>query len=114
MYSNNIMEDIQKIYVNDDPERVKDLIDRFSMPDHNTSDDKVNSPSHYTSGKFETIEMIEEVTKGYEDGFVAHCVGTSIKYLSRAPFKHDNLSEDISKAKKYLEFALKHLNESDS
>jgi len=74
----------------------------------------VDSPSHYTSSKFETIEIIEEVTKGYEDGFVAHCVGTSIKYLSRAPFKHDNSFEDISKAKKYLEFALKHLNESDS
>jgi hypothetical protein len=72
--------------------------------------DMVNSPNHYTSGKFETIEIIKEVTKSYEDGFVAYCVGNSIKYLSRAPFKHaDGGSEDLRKARKYLDFAIERL-----
>lgn len=69
----------------------------------------VNHPSHYKSGRFETIEMIEEITKGYDDGFVAHCVGTSVKYLSRAPFKHESPTEDLRKSEQYLRFAIEHL-----
>jgi len=114
MYSNDIMEDIQKMYGNDDPERLIDLIDRFSMLDDNIKDDKVNSPSHYNSGKFETIEVIEEITKGYEDGFVSYCVGNTLKYLTRAPFKHENVEEDINKAAKYLEFAIEYMNKNES
>lgn len=73
------------------------------------AEDVVNHPSHYGNGRFETIEMIEEITKGYDDGFVAHCVGTAVKYESRAPFKHDTPLEDLRKARKYLEFAIEHL-----
>lgn len=76
--------------------------------------DVVNHPSHYNSGKFETIEMIEEVTKNYEDGYVAHCVGTAIKYISRAPFKHATPNEDLKKAAKYLEFATKYLSDKEA
>lgn len=68
--------------------------------------DAVNSPNHYTQGRFETIEVIEEITQGYSDGYVAYCVGNALKYLSRAPFKHGEPTEDIGKAAKYLEFAL--------
>jgi len=71
--------------------------------------DAVNSPSHYKRGKFETIEVIEEITQGYADGFVAHCAGTAIKYIARAPYKHDTPTEDLRKAAKYLEFAIKRL-----
>lgn len=81
--------------------------------DGETEADAVSHPSHYTTGKFETIEMIEEITKGYDDGFVAHCVGTAVKYLSRAPFKHDDPTEDIGKARQYLTFAIDHLTEED-
>ena len=72
-------------------------------------EDKVNSPSHYKQGKFETIEIIEQVTKGYDNSFVGYCVGNTIKYLSRAPFKHETPLEDLKKAYKYLEFAIKEL-----
>lgn len=72
------------------------------------TDNAVEHPSHYTNGRFETIEMIEEVTKGYSDGFVAHCVGTSVKYNSRAPFK-GNLTEDLKKSRAYLTFAIDHI-----
>lgn len=70
--------------------------------------DFVNHPSHYTTGKFEVIEIIEEITKGYEDPFVAYCVGSSQKYIARAPHK-GKLTEDLEKAAKYIEFALDHI-----
>lgn len=72
--------------------------------------DNVKKPSHYNkSGKFETIEVIEEFTKGYKDGFVAHCVGTSTKYNARAPHKHDSPLEDLKKSREYLTFAIEYL-----
>ena len=76
-------------------------------------EDAVNSPSHYTQAKFETIEVIEEWTKGYEDGFVSYCVGNALKYLARAPYKHEEPSEDLRKAAKYIEFALNSLAKED-
>lgn len=72
--------------------------------------DYVNSPSHYTQGKFEVIEVIEQVTSGYKDGFVSYNVGNVLKYISRAPYKHDDGGiTDLKKAAKYLEFAINHL-----
>lgn len=72
--------------------------------------DAVNSPNHYTQGRFETIEVIEHLTTKYDDGFVAHCVGTAFKYMDRAPYKHDNPTECLRKAAKYLSFAIEHLD----
>lgn len=62
--------------------------------------DVVNSPSHYTKGKFETIDVIEDVVKGLP-GKEAICVGNAIKYLSR--YKHKNGIEDVKKARWYIE-----------
>ncbi|MBM7600447.1 hypothetical protein JOC34_002838 [Virgibacillus halotolerans] len=76
--------------------------------------DVVSHPPHYNSGRFETIEIIEEITQGYDDGFVAHCAGTAIKYISRAPHKHDTPTEDLRKAAKYLEFAIERLEAEES
>lgn len=80
-----------------------------SEPDRIVEADAVNSPNHYTQGRFETIEIIEEITQGYSDGYVAYCVGNALKYLARAPFKHGEPTEDIGKAAKYIEFALARL-----
>ena len=71
--------------------------------------DAVSHPNHYTQGRFETIEVIEEITQGYSDGYVAYCVGNALKYLARAPFKHGEPTEDLAKAAKYVEFALARL-----
>lgn len=68
--------------------------------DGNPIIDNVNHPSHYTHGKIETIDKIEDVL-GLE-GFQAYCVGNAIKYLDR--YKLKNGFEDIKKAKRYLEF----------
>ena len=75
----------------------------------NEPQEAINSPNHYTQGRFETIEIIEEITQGYSDGYVAYCVGNALKYLARAPFKHGEPTEDIGKAAKYIEFALARL-----
>lgn len=75
--------------------------------------DVVNNPNHYNTGRFETIELIEEVTSGYEDGYLAYCIGNSLKYISRAPFKHETPLEDLRKAAKYLEFAIAAIERSE-
>lgn len=71
-----------------------------------TPADAVNSPSHYTQGGIEVIDIIAQTVSGYDDGFTAHCVGTATKYLNRAPHKHETPLEDLEKAAKYLEFAI--------
>lgn len=70
--------------------------------------DMVESPPHYNAGKFEVIEIIEQVTSGYEDPFVGYNVGNVQKYIARAPHK-GKLVEDLKKSRKYLDFAIAHL-----
>ena len=76
--------------------------DDDETPTQSDSVDNVNSPQHYRHGRFETIELIEDITKKYDDGFVAYCVGNAVKYVDRAPFKHVSPSEDLRKAAWYL------------
>lgn len=60
--------------------------------------DNVNHPSHYTQGKFETIDIIEDITK---EGFDSYLVGNILKYISR--YKHKNGVEDLKKCRWYLD-----------
>ena len=57
-------------------------------------DDVVNHPSHYTRGKIEVIDFIEDQQFPYH-------LGNVIKYISRAGHKGDKL-EDLKKAQWYL------------
>ena len=61
--------------------------------------DMVNHPNHYTQGKFECIEVLEEISKQCTD-FEAYLIGTILKYLWRWKFK--NGLEDLKKARWYL------------
>ena len=63
-------------------------------------DDKVNSPSHYTRGDIEVIDIIKQLTQGYEP-FEAYLVGNTIKYLARANFK-ENKQQDLEKAEWHI------------
>lgn len=90
-------EAVKDIKFKDDIE--KELIEEMNKQPIIVSD-SVNHPSHYTHGKIETIDKIEDVL-GLE-GFQAYCVGNAIKYLDR--YKLKNGLEDIKKAQKYLEF----------
>lgn len=57
--------------------------------------DLVNHPPHYTQGRFEVIEVIEDWKLNYK----LACV---IKYIARCDFKNDPL-QDLKKARWYLD-----------
>ena len=64
------------------------------------NDDPVNSPSHYKlmlpdGNEIEAIDYIQAVLG--EEGMIAYCRGSAIKYLSRAGRK-DLASQDLRKA----------------
>lgn len=75
--------------------------------------DVVNHPSHYESGKFECIEVMEE-TQGKE-AVMDFCICNAFKYLYRHNRK--NGIEDIKKAKwyldKYIELSKEEVGESN-
>lgn len=64
--------------------------------------DNINSPSHYTQGKYETIDVVRDVLG--PEKFEGHCVGNILKYVFRYPYK--NGIEDLKKAEKYLEWLI--------
>ena len=58
--------------------------------------DNVNHPSHYTSGKIEVIDFIEDKELGFH-------LGNAVKYISRAGRKNpDKTVEDLRKAVWYI------------
>ena len=65
--------------------------------------DNVNHHSHYTSGKIEVIDFIEDQNFNYHKG-------NAIKYISRAGKKDKTKEiEDLEKAIWYLEREIKRL-----
>ena len=71
--------------------------------------DPVNSPSHYTKGRIEAIEIIEDVVGGAPEPVAGYLVGQALKYLLRAWHK-DNAGQDLRKAVWYLNRAIARLN----
>lgn len=67
------------------------------------ANDPVNHPSHYTDGKIEVIDFIEDKKLGF-------CLGNAVKYISRAGKKDkDKEIEDLKKAMWYIERRIKQL-----
>lgn len=64
-------------------------------------DDRVNSPSHYTSGSQEVIDTIEEAIKDAPSNIEGMLQAQVLKYLLRMWLK-DNPEEDAKKANWYL------------
>ena len=64
-------------------------------------DDRVNSPSHYTSGKTEVIDIIEDAVKDAPKVRWGLLQGQVLKYILRLWLK-DNPLEDAKKAMWYL------------
>ena len=59
--------------------------------------DPVNHPKHYTDGRIEVIEYIEDKNLGF-------CLGNAIKYISRAGKKEkDKEIQDLRKSIWYIE-----------
>jgi hypothetical protein len=64
--------------------------------------DMVNHPSHYTFGKFEVIDVIEDWKLNYN-------MGNAVKYVARAEHKGNKI-EDLQKAIWYLQREIDRFN----
>lgn len=68
----------------------------------NEQKEHVNHPSHYTFGKIEVIDVID-------DWDLTFCVGNTIKYIARAGKKDGStLLQDLKKAVWYLQHEINH------
>lgn len=68
--------------------------------------DNVNHPAHYTAGKIETIDVIEDTVADFESVLQ----GNILKYVIR--YRHKNGLEDLKKAQWYLNRLIAKLEES--
>jgi len=70
-------------------------------------EDVVNHPPHYTFGKHEVIDIIKDW--GLIEGFA---LGNAIKYIARAGKKDPGKTlEDLKKARFYIDYMIRHLEE---
>lgn len=73
-------------------------------------DDAVHHPSHYASGKYEVIDIIEDQLG--LDGLRGFCLGNTIKYVCRAGKKDPAKTiEDLEKAEWYLHHCIERMKE---
>lgn len=63
--------------------------------------DPVNHPPHYTAGRYETIDVIEDCVQHAPDAVVGGLQWQALKYLSRLWLK-GNPRQDAEKARFYL------------
>ena len=90
------------------PKPIMGLVKNTITSTNFTPDDRVNSPSHYTSGRMESIDIIEDaiaVAPTPKEGFLQ---GQVLKYILRVWLK-DNPLEDLKKARWYLDRLIKSL-----
>jgi hypothetical protein len=72
-----------------------------------TMSDQVNNPKHYTDGKIEVIDFIEDKKLGFH-------LGNVVKYVARAGKKDpDKVLEDLRKAEWYLKRYIEMLSDRD-
>ena len=84
---------------------IKGAVDGTNGQTCEKCNDVVNRPAHYTDGKIEVIEFIEDKKLGF-------CLGNAIKYIARAGKKDPNKEvEDLKKAEWYIKRRIKELEE---
>jgi hypothetical protein len=91
---------------NDERDDFADRVNRLSKDiyEHGKLADPVSHPAHYTSGKIEVIDFIEDQKFGYH-------LGQVIKYVARAGKKDVSKKlEDLRKAEWYLKRAISIIN----
>ena len=74
-----------------------------------THTDMVNSPAHYTAGRYEAIEVIEDAIEAAPSSKQAFLQAQVLKYLLRLWYK-SNSKEDAEKAQWYLNRLVDSLN----
>ena len=91
----------------DDRIKLDDNVLRFDIPKNNIQytgfipDDRVNSPSHYTSGRMEAIDIIEDAISTAPTPGKGLLQAQVLKYILRLWLK-DDPAEDAKKAEWYL------------
>ena len=91
------------LHITNSPE--SDLDKALALIGVEIENDPVNHPSHYTDGKIEVIDFIEDKKLGF-------CLGNAVKYIARAGKKDPTKEiEDLKKAKWYVERRIKELEE---
>lgn len=73
----------------------------------------MNSPAHYTQGRFEAIDVIEDVIRDAPDPITGMLLGNTLKYLLRVWHK-DNPIQDVSKSQWYLSRLIRHLESEEA
>lgn len=68
-----------------------------------TTHDNVNHPSHYTSGKIEVIDFIEEYKLGFHLGNVIKYIARNGHKKSKGRSMEEKALEDLKKARWYLD-----------
>ena len=71
-----------------------------------TTVDNVNSPSHYTKGKVEAIDVIEDAIRHAPDPVVGMLQAQVLKYVLRCWHK-GNAEQDLQKSEWYLRRLIK-------
>lgn len=71
--------------------------------------DRVDHPSHYDTGRYECIEVMEEALG--REAVKAFCICNAFKYLYR--HKRKNGLEDLKKARWYLDKRIEMEDEED-
>ena len=106
--NNLYADDILKF--NDQEDRFREntkLVYKFSADyfkdkrEKESKNDGVNHPSHYTSGKVEVIDIIEDAVKDAPDTIVSGLQWQVLKYILRMWLK-DSPKKDAQKAQWYL------------
>lgn len=69
----------------------------------------IESPPHYTKGRYEAIEVIEDAISRAPDPVLGNCQGQALRYLLRL-WDKDAPSLNAGKAKWYINRLLDHLN----
>jgi len=74
----------------------------------------VKHPQHYQGVRgLEAIEVMRNFLPKYENSHVGYLIGNVIKYVLRAPSKGKE-TEDLMKAREYLDLAINELKEKES
>jgi hypothetical protein len=60
----------------------------------------INHPKHYTSGKIEVIDFVEDQKLGFH-------LGNVVKYICRSGIKNDDILQDLQKAQWYINRKIK-------
>ena len=91
----------------EDLDRALEIIENYKKSKREVTEenDVVNRPSHYTDGKIEVIDFIEDKNLGF-------CLGNAVKYIARAGKKDPTKEvEDLKKAEWYIKRRIKELEE---